>query len=111
MENCIFCKIAKKEMPADIIYEDDTVVCFKDINPASTVHLLIVPKKHIGSINDISEEDKEMIGNIFLIAKKIAKDLKVDSGYKLLFNVGEKGGQLIPHLHLHLVSGELSRWP
>jgi histidine triad (HIT) family protein len=111
MEECIFCKIINKELPADIVYENDKTLCFKDINPVAPVHLLIVPKKHIGSINEISEEDKELIGELLLVAKKVAKDLEVNKGYKLAFNVGEEGGQLVPHLHLHLVSGRMSRWP
>jgi histidine triad (HIT) family protein len=109
--DCLFCKIINKKAPADIVYENDKTICFKDINPVAPVHILIVPKKHIGSINDISEEDKELMGELLLVAKKVAKDLGVDKGYKLAFNVGEEGGQIVPHLHLHLVSGKISRWP
>jgi histidine triad (HIT) family protein len=111
MENCIFCKIIKKEIPAEITYEDENIVVFKDINPDAPVHVLIVPKKHIESINELAEEDKELAGRLLLIAKEIAKKLNVEKGYKLAFNVGKEGGQLIPHLHMHLVSGRLSRWP
>jgi histidine triad (HIT) family protein len=111
MSDCIFCKIVKKEIPSEIIYEDENILSFKDINPVAPVHILIVPKKHIDSVNEIEEIDKELAGELILVAKKIAKQLNVDNGYKLAFNVGKEGGQLIPHLHMHLVSGRLSRWP
>jgi histidine triad (HIT) family protein len=103
---CLFCKIIRKEIPSDIVYEDEDFISFKDINPKAPIHLLIVPKKHISSINDLKEEDKELIGNLFLLAKKIAKEQGVsEKGYKLLFNVGRGGGQLIDHIHLHLLGG------
>jgi len=103
--NCIFCKIINKEISSDIVYEDDSVVAIKDINPKAPVHLLIIPKKHIPSVNYLGVEDKTLMGEIILTAKKIAeeKDLK---GYKLVINVGREAGQLIDHLHLHLLSGK-----
>lgn len=102
MENCLFCKISNKETPADIVYEDDVAVAFNDINPTAPVHILIVPKKHIVSIKELEDEDKELMGQLILTAKKIAEenDLK---GYKILINVGREGGQIIDHLHLHLL--------
>ncbi len=104
--DCIFCKIIKGERPAEIIYKDENFVVFKDINPKAPIHALIVPKKHIVSINHFKEADKELMGNLFLIAKKAAGMVGVkDSGYKLVFNVGRGGGQLIDHLHLHLLGG------
>jgi histidine triad (HIT) family protein len=104
--NCIFCQIVNKEKPADIVYEDENFLAFKDIYPKAPLHLLIVPKKHIPSIDHIEAEDKELIGEMFLVAKKIARDQKVAlSGYKLVFNVGKGGGQIIDHLHLHLLAG------
>lgn len=103
---CIFCKIVQKEIPSEIVYENDQIVVFKDINPKAPIHLLVVPKKHIESIQTLTEEDKELIGEIFLTAKKVAEDLDFASnGYKLLFNVGRGAGQLIEHLHLHILSG------
>lgn len=111
MEDCIFCKIIKKEIPADIVYEDEEIIAFKDIHPAAEVHVLIVPKEHIESINYLTEKDKELAGNLLLTAPKIIKQLNVENGYKLAFNVGKEGGQLVPHLHMHLVSGKLIRWP
>ncbi len=112
MENCIFCKIINKEIPSEIIYENDKIIVFKDINPKADIHLLIVPKKHIENINVITEEDKNLLSEMILTAKKIAIDLKIDlnkSGYKLIFNVGRGAGQTVDHLHLHLLSGFYNR--
>lgn len=103
--SCMFCKIINKEQPADIVYEDEKFVVFKDIKPKAPIHLLLVPKTHIVSVNDLQDKHKEFISNLFLLAKKIAKEQKISDGYKLLFNVGRKGGQLVDHLHLHLMGG------
>ena len=103
--NCIFCDIISKKQPSDILYEDDMLVVFKDIKPLAPVHLLIVPKEHIPSINDLKEKHKAMMGQMFLLAKKIAKENEISDGYKLAFNTGRKGGQLIDHIHLHLMGG------
>ena len=103
---CLFCQIVNKEMPADIIYEDEKFVVFKDIKPKAPVHLLILPKKHIPSVQHLEIEDKELIGELFLLAKKIAQEKGIaEKGYKLVFNVGKGGGQIIEHLHLHLIAG------
>ena len=105
-KDCLFCKIAYKEIPTDFLYEDDSVVVFRDINPQAPVHLLIVPKKHIRSINDLTEEDKKIVAEMAMIGKEMAKKEGVDqSGYKLLFHVEKGGGQVIFHLHQHLVGG------
>lgn len=105
-KDCLFCKIANKEIPTDFLYEDDMLVVFRDINPQSPVHLLIVPKKHIRSINDLTEEDKIIVGEMAMLGKEMAKHEGIDqSGYKLLFNVENGGGQMIFHLHQHLVGG------
>jgi len=106
MEDCIFCKIANKEEKADIVYEDSDVLAFKDISPMSSVHLLIIPKKHIVSIDHIEDQDQELIGKMFLVAKKIAKEKGLAQNYKLIINVGKGGGQVVDHLHLHLISKE-----
>ncbi|MCD6272931.1 MAG: histidine triad nucleotide-binding protein [Deltaproteobacteria bacterium] len=107
MENdCLFCKIINKEIPSDFIYENDRVVVFRDINPQAPVHLLIVPKKHIRSINDITGEDLGVISEMIIIARDMAKKESVaESGYKLFFNVEKGGGQIIFHIHLHLIGG------
>ncbi len=103
--DCIFCKIIKKESPTDIVYEDEKFVVFKDIHPKAPVHLLLMPKIHLESVNNLDENNKEIIANLFLLAKKTAKEQKIADGYQLLLNVGRKGGQLIDHLHLHLMGG------
>ena len=104
MIDCVFCKIAKKEVSADILQESDKAVIFKDIHPSAPVHYLVVPKKHILSVKDISHEDEALIGHIVLMAKEAAEKLNL-SGYKLVFNVGRDGGQIIYHIHLHILGG------
>ena len=109
--NCIFCKIINKEIPADIVYQDDEIIAFKDIAPVAPVHLLIIPKKHILSVNNLELEDKELIGRLFLTARKIAKEQGVsETGYRLVINVGKDAGQTVEHLHLHLLGGEKLPW-
>ncbi len=104
--DCLFCKIINREEPSEFLYEDDTYVVFKDINPHAPVHLLLVPKKHIRSINDIQTGDESILGGLFTLAKKMAKEQGInESGYKLLFNVEKGGGQVIFHIHLHLIGG------
>lgn len=106
MADCIFCKIINKEVPSEIIYENDKVVAFKDVEPKAPVHLLIVPKKHIPSINHLEPADKELIGELFLATRNIAKEQNVaETGYRLSFNVGKDAGQTVNHLHLHLMGG------
>lgn len=105
-EDCIFCKIVKKEIPSDMVYEDENLVVFKDIKPQAPVHLLIVPRKHIRSINDLKTEDKGITGEMLLAASKIAEIAGVaKSGYKLGFHVEKGGGQEVFHLHMHLIGG------
>ena len=105
MKNCLFCKIINKEVPSDIIYEDEKVIAFKDIHPKAPIHLLIVPKKHIPSVDHLEIEDKTLMGELILAAQKIAREKKL-KGYRLQINVGRPAGQLIDHLHLHLLA-----WP
>ena len=103
---CLFCKIAKHEQKTNIIFEDEEIIVFNDINPKAPIHLLIVPKKHIKSINELKKEDKELVSNMLFLAKKLAFEHKIaEKGYRLTFNVGQGGGQLINHLHLHLMGG------
>lgn len=103
---CVFCRIGNKEIPADIVYEDGEVLAFKDIHPIAPIHILIIPKKHIDSANDLKKKDEKLVGHMILAAKKIAEDLQAgEKGYKLLFRVGEWGGQEIQHIHLHLIGG------
>lgn len=105
MEECIFCKIANKEIATEeIVYEDDKILAFKDINPKTSLHLLIIPKKHILSVDHVEIEDKSLMGELILAAQKIARGKKL-SGYKLQINVGRPAGQIVDHLHLHLLAG------
>jgi len=105
-KDCIFCQIAHGHTETDILFQTNTLVVFKDIRPHAPVHLLIVPKKHIRSVNDIADEDHEILSELIVVAKKMAKEHGVSrSGYKLLFNVERGGGQVIFHLHLHLIAG------
>jgi histidine triad (HIT) family protein len=105
-KDCIFCQIAQGQTETEMLYQSDTLVVFKDINPHAPVHLLLVPKKHIRSVNDLTDADQEILAELILVAKEMAKEQGVDkSGYKLLYNVEKGGGQLMFHLHLHLVGG------
>tara|TARA_Y100000590_G_scaffold452626_1_gene596134 strand:- start:85 stop:426 length:342 start_codon:yes stop_codon:yes gene_type:complete len=108
----IFSKIINKEIDADIIHEDDLCIAFKDVNPIAPIHILIIPKKEIRTINDIKKDDRIIIGHLFMIAKKIAKKLKIDeNGYRLVFNCNEDGGQTVYHIHMHLIAGRKFNWP
>ncbi len=109
MENCLFCQIANKILPAEIVYEDENLLAFKDIEPQASLHLLIIPKKHIPSVDHVEIEDKTLMGEMILVAQKIAKEKKL-KGYKLQINVGRPAGQIIDHLHLHLLSGKIWPW-
>jgi histidine triad (HIT) family protein len=105
--DCIFCKIIAKEIPGDILYEDEQVLAFRDIQPATPIHILIVPKKHIPSVNEATEEDEKLLGHLHLVAKKIAQDEGIaERGYRLVINTGKEGGQVIFHIHLHLMGGK-----
>lgn len=107
---CLFCKIINKELSSDIVYEDEKTIAFKDIHPKAPIHLLILPKKHIPSVNHLEKEDKKLMGELILVAQKIAKQKKL-KGYKLIINVGQEGGQIIEHLHIHLLSGRPIQLP
>ena len=105
-KDCTFCKIIKGELPADFTHQDESLVVFKDINPHAPVHLLVVPRKHIRSINDLAADDRQIISQLIVAGKEMAAKMSISkSGYKLLFNVERGGGQVIFHLHLHLLGG------
>ena len=104
--DCIFCEIIKGNIPSTKVYEDDFVTAFNDLNPQMPVHVLIVPKKHIASANDIEENDAELIGKVFLAAKKIAASMGLEHGYRIINNCGEDAGQTVKHLHFHLLGGK-----
>lgn len=105
MEECIFCKIIRGEIPSNKVYEDDEILAFKDINPLAPVHILIIPKKHIETADDLEVEDEAVIGKIFTVIKKLAKENNLDNGYRIINNCGEDGGQEVKHLHFHLLGG------
>lgn len=110
--DCLFCKISNKEIDSDILYEDDDVMAFSDIAPKAPVHKLIIPKRHIATINDLSIDDESLVGKMILTAKRLAKQLSIDeNGYRLVYNVGQGGGQVIYHIHLHLLGGRNLEWP
>ena len=103
----IFTKIINREIPANIVYENDKVIAFKDINPAAPIHILVIPKKEIATINDIQAEDRELIGEMYLAIGKIVKDLGIDKeGYRIITNCNEFGGQEVFHLHFHILGGK-----
>jgi histidine triad (HIT) family protein len=112
MKECIFCKIINNEIPSIKVYEDDKILAFKDINPIAPVHIVIIPKKHIESIEEIKDEDAPLVGHIFNTIKTIAKQEKInDSGYRIVSNCGENAGQTVPHIHFHLLGGKVLNWP
>lgn len=101
--DCIFCKIINKELPTEVIFENNNIIVIKDVNPKSKTHLLVIPKKHIESIKEIKEEDKELMGELLITARKVAEKKKLDN-YQLHINVGHGAGQIIDHIHMHLNS-------
>jgi len=110
--NCIFCRIASKEVPAKIVYEDDKVLAFHDINPQAPFHILVIPKKHYATLLDLSEEDKELIGHIYLVINKIAKELGfAERGFRVVINCKEEAGQTVFHIHFHVLAGRPMDWP
>lgn len=110
--DCIFCKIIQKKLPATIIYYDDKVAAFDDIYPKAPQHKIIIPKKHIATINDLKEEDKNLIGHMVYAAKQLAAEIGIaESGYRVLMNCNADGGQAVYHIHLHLLGGRSLHWP
>ena len=112
MGDCIFCKIIKGEIPSKKVYEDKDIFAFEDINPQAPVHILIVPKKHIAKSLDAAGQDKELIGSIFMIANKLAKEKGIaESGFRLVVNCNRDSGQEVFHIHFHLLGGRKMKWP
>lgn len=111
MSDCIFCKIANKEINSNLVYEDESVVAFRDLNPQAPQHILIVPKKHVANITEL--DDKELAAHIFTeVVPKIAAEVGVaEKGFRLVINTGEEGGQTVNHLHVHLIGGRSMQWP
>jgi histidine triad (HIT) family protein len=109
--SCVFCKILSGESPANIIYRDDQVTAFRDIHPIASTHILIIPNRHIDSLNALEPADESLVGHMVLLAKDLAAQAGVaENGYRLMINTGAHAGQTVPHLHLHLIAGKLARF-
>ena len=111
MADCIFCMIANKDIPSKVVYEDDKIMAFHDLEPQAPVHVLLITKKHIASLDDLAEEDAELVGYLMLKVKDIAKELGLENGYRLVNNCGEDGMQTVKHLHFHLLGKRKMTWP
>jgi histidine triad (HIT) family protein len=111
MTDSIFAKIINKQIPADIVYEDDLCLAFRDMNPQAPVHVLLVPKKPLDMLTSAQEEDQALLGHLLLAAAKIARQLKIDGAFRLVINNGEESGQSVFHVHLHILAGRPFRWP
>jgi histidine triad (HIT) family protein len=112
MADCLFCKIVERKIPAKIVYEDESVVAFEDINPQAPTHLLIIPRKHLDSLHDAQHEDAQLLGHLSLVARKLAHERGLEStGYRTVINTGAGAGQTVFHIHLHLLGGRPFHWP
>lgn len=111
-ESCIFCKIIRKEIPAAVIYEDERILAFKDINPQAPIHILLIPKDHFATLNDLPEDKKEVISHIFSKARSIAAEMGIkERGYRIVLNTEKESGQEVFHIHFHLLGGRRMTWP
>ena len=113
MADCIFCKIAQKEIPSTLVYEDDVVVAFRDLEPRAPQHVLVIPKKHVESLLALQEEDKALVSHILVdVIPELAQKLGIaEKGFRVVANTGEEGGQTVKHLHFHLLGGRSMQWP
>ena len=110
--DCLFCKIINGDIPADIVYQDDDVLGFRDVNPQAPTHILFIPKKHIATVNDLELDDAELVGKLYLAAKKVATDAGfAEEGYRLVMNCNAGAGQTVFHIHLHMLAGRALSWP
>lgn len=108
--DCVFCKIAAGEIPTEKIYEDEDIIAFNDLDPQAPIHFLVIPKKHITSLESVEESDSNLLGKIMLAISKLAAENNLE-GYRVVTNIGEDGGQTVPHLHFHVLGGRAFRWP
>ena len=107
MEDCIFCKISNKEIPSSIVYEDNEIIVFRDVNPQAPIHILVIPKKHISSLIDLKEEDEILVGKIYTVINKIVEQEGIkEKGFRVIVNCGNDGGQEVKHLHFHILGGK-----
>ena len=112
MDDCIFCKIVTGDIPADIVYQDEHVLAFRDLNPQAPTHVLVIPRRHISTLNDLTDEDAELIGRMHLAARTVAEqDGIAEAGYRTVFNCNEGAGQTVFHIHLHVLGGRRMVWP
>ncbi|MFW5452927.1 histidine triad nucleotide-binding protein [Thioalkalivibrio sulfidiphilus] len=112
MTTCIFCKIANGDIPAEIVYEDDQVLAFRDLNPQAPLHVLVIPRKHIATINDLTPEDEALVGRMYLAARQVAGEAGLATrGYRTVMNCNSEAGQSVYHLHLHVLGGRSMQWP
>ena len=112
MSDCLFCKMVNGEIEPDVVHETDNTLAFRDINPQAPVHVLVIPKRHISTINDLQSGDKDVIGEMYLAARDIAKQLNIaDGGYRAVMNCGSGAGQTVFHIHLHVLGGRSMKWP
>jgi histidine triad (HIT) family protein len=109
--SCIFCRIAAKDVPSQIVYEDAELVAFRDLNPQAPTHLLVIPKRHVGSLDELAEADRTLIGGMMLAAQKVAAAAGLKGGYRVVANCGSHGGQTVSHVHLHVLGGRPMSWP
>lgn len=111
MADCLFCKIASKELPAEVVHETEATVAFKDINPAAPTHVLVIPKRHIASAQDIGGDDADLLAEIFETIARIASDAQLSGGHRIVTNIGSDAGQSVHHLHFHVLGGRNFSWP
>jgi histidine triad (HIT) family protein len=112
MKDCIFCKIINKEIPASIVYEDERIIAFDDINPQAPVHILLIPKEHFPSLNEIPEGKKDVLSHLLFKAREIAQEKEIgEKGYRIVLNTGRESGQDVLHIHFHLLGGRKMSWP
>lgn len=111
MKHCTFCKIVKREIPANIVYEDEEILAFYDINPQAPVHILVIPKKHIDDLTEIEEEDLFLMGKLMAVIKRLCEDKGLINGFRIVLNTKESAGQSVFHIHFHLLAGRNFHWP
>lgn len=111
MEDCLFCKIVKKEIPSEIVHENDNLIAFRDINPQAPTHILIIPREHFASLKEIPEEKKGILAELLLAARQIAEEKELSRGYRIVLNTGKESGQAVFHIHFHLLGGRQMAWP
>ena len=111
LDDCLFCRIARRDVDSDVVYESDAVLAFQDINPAAPTHVLVIPKRHVGSARELSREHEELLTEIFSVMRDIADREGLEGGYRVVTNVGPDAGQSVPHLHFHILGGRDLSWP